>query len=189
MNAKHEPSAEKKALVDSLLAIDRRMPTSSAEAREVTQKVLRRDRRRVRILTGATLGLFLLTVVGMCLSVYWYYIKVVPYAAKYEQDVAALERELAKREPKPSEPDLLAWTARSSRIQGSVLFKIQLANLWGILALFAIMLVAAVCTVLLIMATRGATLRQIQASLLALSEQFDALQQSIQGSRSSGGGP
>ena len=46
------------------------------------------------------------------------------------------------------------------------------------MALFAVMLAAAVCTVLLIMATRGATLRQIQASLLALSEQFDTLQQS-----------
>jgi hypothetical protein len=35
---------------------------------------------------------------------------------------------------------------------------------------------------------RRATLRQIQASLLALSEQFDALKQSLQGGHSSGGG-
>ena len=55
------------------------------------------------------------------------------------------------------------------------------------MALFAVMLAAAVCTVLLIRATRSATLRQIQASLLALSEQFDALQQSLQGGQSSGG--
>ena len=78
MNAKHEQSAEKKALVDTLLAIDSRMPTSSAEGREVAKKVLRRDRRRVRILTWMTIGFFLLTVIGICGSVYWYYIKVVP---------------------------------------------------------------------------------------------------------------
>jgi hypothetical protein len=50
------------------------------------------------------------------------------------------------------------------------------------------LLVAAFSTVLLIKATRGATLRQIQASLLALSEQFDTLQQSLQGGQPSGGG-
>ena len=78
MNAKHEQSAEKKALVDTLLAIDSRMPTSSAEGREVAKQVLRRDRRRVRILTWVTIGFFLLTVIGICLSAYWYYIKFVP---------------------------------------------------------------------------------------------------------------
>ena len=68
------------------------------------------------------------------------------------------------------------------------LYMVQLGSLWAIATLLAVMLAAAVCTVLLIMATRGATLRQIQASLLALSEQFDALQQSLQGGQSSGGG-
>ena len=71
--------------------------------------------------------------------------------------------------------------------QCHALYMFQLVSLWATVALFAIMLAAAVCTVLLIMATRGATLRQIQASLLALSEQFDTLQQSLQGGQSSGG--
>ena len=66
MNAKHEQSAEKKALADALLAIDSRMPTSSAEGREIAKEVLRRDRRRVRILTWMTIGFFLLTVIGIC---------------------------------------------------------------------------------------------------------------------------
>ena len=88
MNAKHEQSAEKKALVDTLLAIDSRMPTSSAEAREVAKGVLRRDRRRVRILTWVTIGFFLLTVIGICGSVYWYYIKVVPAMNRFERDIS-----------------------------------------------------------------------------------------------------
>lgn len=189
MNAKHEPSPEKKALVDSLLAIDRRAPTSSAEAREVAQKVLRRDRRRVRVLTCITIGFFVLTVMGICGSVYWYQLKVVPAFEKFKQDITSLDQRLDKRGLKSSDPDLLGWTAGMAAAGGYTLLMIQFANLWGTLALVTVMLAAAVCTVLLIRATRGATLRQIQVSLLVLSEQFEALQQSLQHVQSSGGGP
>jgi hypothetical protein len=186
MNAKHEPSAEKKALVDTLLALDSSVPASSADGREVAKAVLRRDRRRVRILTWATIGLFLLTVVGICGSVYWYSIKVVPYMNHFERDFlewakSSTVEPLSKESPQ-------ANLAVSTIISCRILYKIQLANLGGTVALLAIMLTAAVCTVLLIRASRTATLHQIQASLLALSEQFDALQQSLQASHSSGGG-
>ncbi len=187
MNAKHEQPAEKKTLVDTLLAIDSRMPSSSAEAREVAKQVLRRDRRRVRILTWMTIGFFLLTVIGICGSVYWYSIKVVPDMNRLEQgfsrlmpQIFNLEPDLSKRNP---QTDIAIDAAMSCRI----LYKIQLANLGGTMALFVVMLAAAFSTVLLIRATRAATLRQIQASLLALSEQFDALQRSLQGGQSSGG--
>jgi hypothetical protein len=192
MNAKHEPSAEKKALVDTLLAIDSRMPTSSAEGREIAKQVLRRDRRRVRIITWMTMGFFLLTIIGICGCVYWYSIKVLPGMNRFQLDIHDLDQQLikredqlAKQEPQPSKPDLLAMTARISAAASYQLFMIQHANLGGTMVLFVVMLAAAFCTVLLIMATRGATLRQIQASLLALSEQFDALQQSLH-SRPSG---
>jgi fatty acid desaturase len=188
MNANHEQSAEKKALVDTLLAIDSRMPTSSAEAREVAKEVLRRDRRRVRILTWATSGLFLLTVIGICLSAYWYYIKVMPEMNGLRKGIPAMYSDISKLEPQSSKPDPLARIAMLAVEQCHILYMILLVTVWGILVLLAIMLVAAVCTVLLIRATRGATLRQIQASLLALSEQFNALQQSLQGGQPSGSG-
>ena len=88
MNAKHEQSAEKKALVDTLLAIDSRMPTSSAEGREVAKEVLRRDRRRVRILTWMTIGFFLLTVIGICFFVYFYCLKFAPAMDKYQRHIS-----------------------------------------------------------------------------------------------------
>jgi hypothetical protein len=188
MNAKHEPSAGKKALVDSLLAIDSSVPASSAEGREVAKAVLRRDRRRVRILTWATIGLFLLTVVGIGGSAYFYHIKVTPSFEKLKKDIILLEQQLDKQQLKSTKPDLVDWTARIAAAGTCTLFLIQFANLYGTLALFAVMLAAAVSTVLLIRASRTATLHQIQASLLALSEQFDSLQQSLQASHSSGGG-
>jgi hypothetical protein len=186
MNAKQETSAEKKTLVDSLLAIDSRMPTSSAEGREVAKEVLRRDRRRVCILTWVTSGLFLLMVIGICGSVYWYSMKVVPYMDHFERDFlewvkSATVEPLSKGSP---QANLAVSTALSCRM----LYKIQFANLGGTIALFVVMLMAAFCTVLLIRATRGATLRQIQTSLLVLSEQFDSLQQSLQSGQSSSSG-
>ncbi len=181
MNAKHEQSAEKKALVDSLLAIDSRTPTSAAEVREVATKVLRRDRRRVRILTWMTIGSFLLTVLGIGGGVYWYYMKVVPTMNWHQRIMSELSPQLSNKEPLGS---AILTTAAACQI----LYKIQLANLWGIMALFTAMLAAACCTVLLIMASRRATLRQIQTSLLALSEQFDTLQRSLDGGKSNGGG-
>ena len=135
-----------------------------------------------------TIGFFLLTVIGICGSVYWYHIKVVPAFDKYQRDISAVEQQLAKQEPQPSKPDLLDMTARMTVGQGYELFMIQFANLWGTVALLAVMLAAALCTVLLIMATRRATLRQIQASLLILSEQLDTLQRSLHDGHSTGGG-
>ncbi len=188
MNAKHEQSAEKKALVDALLAIDSRMPSPPAEGREVAKRALRCDRRRVRILMWMTIGFFLLTVIGICFSVYFYYTKIVPAMDRYQQDILVMEQQLSKQEPRPSKPDLLLMTARMTVGQGGLLFGFQLVQFWGTVVVFAVMLAAAFCTVLLTMAMRRATLRQIQAGLLVLSEQFDALQQSLQGGHSSGGG-
>jgi hypothetical protein len=190
MNAKHEPSAEKKALVDTLLAIDSRMPTSSAEGREVAKRVLSRDRRRVRILTWMTSGLFLLTVIGICGALYWYHIKVTPAFEKFHRDIVLLDKQFDKREAKLSEQDLLRWTMEMASAGSYTLFLIQYANLWGILTLLGGTLAVVFCTVMLIIASRRATLGQIQASLLALSEQFDVLQQSLQDDqRPARGGP
>jgi hypothetical protein len=188
MSPKHEQSAEKKAIVDTLLAIDGRMPTLSAKGREVAKEVLRRDRRRVRILTWLMSGLFLLMVIGICGSVYWYYIKVVPQMNGMRKSILELEPKLSKPNEQLYKTNPLASTALMTAWQCHVLYRILFVTVWGIAALLAIMLAAAVCTLLLIRATRSASLHQIQASLLALSEQFDALQQSLQGGQSSGGG-
>jgi hypothetical protein len=188
MNDNREEPAGKNTLADALLAIDSRMPTSSAEGREVAKRALRRDRRRVRVLTWMTIGFFLLTVIGICLSVYWYHIKVVSNMNRFGQDVNELGAQIKNLEPEPSKRSPQTTIAMDAAGACYALYCSQLAGVLGISALFAVMLAAAVCTVLLIMATRGATLRQIQASLLVLSEQLDALQRSLHGGHATGGG-
>src|SRR5437763_1633732 len=125
MNDRRKEPAGKETLADALLAIDRGMPASPADARGVAEEALRRDRRRVRMLTWLTIGLFVLTVIGICFFVYFYCLKFAPAMAKYqrhisavEQELSARERQLAKQEPQPSTPDLLTTTAGMTIGQG-----------------------------------------------------------------------
>jgi Flp pilus assembly protein TadB len=183
MNDHRGESAGKKTLADSLLAIDSRMPGSSAEAREIARETLRRDRRRVRMLTWMTVGFFLLTILGICFIVWFYYLKIAPAMDAYQRDISVLELQLEKQDSQTSKQDLVDITPEYLIGLGWALFRIQAITLWGIVAVLAVMLAGAVCTVLLIMAT----LRRIQLSLLALSEQFDMVQRSIDGGHSTGG--
>jgi len=173
MNAKHEQSTQKNALADSLLELDCRKATSTADGRALAGRVLRRDRLRVRLLTGATIVFFLLAVIGIYWNFHLANTQIMPKFWKYSEE--ALKH-------KPTGVELTtAYFVQE-------LYMSQMTSIWIASAAVAALLVAAVCTVLLVMATRRATLRQIQVSLLVLSEQFDTLQRSLHGSRSTGGG-
>jgi hypothetical protein len=192
MNANRDESAGKKTLADTLLDIDNRMPSSTTGGREIAKQVLRRDQQRVRILTWMTVGFFLLTVIGIGLSIFWYYIKVVPIIDKYQKEISVTGKNLANQEPLPesqlSKQEPLGGFVILTASLCQVLYRILFVTILGISVLFMVMLAAAFCTVLLIMASRRATLGQIQASLLALSEQFDTLQRSLHADHSTGGG-
>jgi hypothetical protein len=180
MNAHREESPEKKSLADALLAVDGRTPRSPSEARKVAEKAVRDARRWVRILSGVTIGFLLLTIVGVGLSVTFCYSRIVPAMEMCRRDTAELEQQLAAYQAIIPQPDLLATTARVTAAGSSAFFFLHVVTIRGIALLLAVMLAAAACTVLLIMASRRATLRQIQVGLLVLSEQFDALQRSRQ---------
>jgi hypothetical protein len=189
MNANREEPVGKNTLADTLLAIEGSMPGSSAEAREVAKKVMRRDRRRVRILTWLTISFFLLTVLGICGCVYWYTLKVLPTRNLFEGSLYKSVSQIHNLEPDMSKYSPQTNLTLDTAVACKILYQIQIANLGGTMALFVVMLAAAVCTILLIRASRRATLRQIQASLLALSEQFDTLQKSLHELHSTDGKP
>jgi hypothetical protein len=184
---REEPAADK-PLADALLAIDGRAPASFAEARQVAEKALRRTRRWVRVLTAMTVGFMLLMIVGIGLSAWFCYFKLAPAKEKIHTDIVDLGRQLQDYKAKNPQLDLLATTAGITAGTGYTSILLHAITLWGISALLAVMLAAAVCTVLLVMASRRAALRQIQLGLLVLSEQFDALQRSLHGGSFPGGG-
>jgi hypothetical protein len=191
MNDKREEPPVSKKLADALLEIDTRLPDSLAQGREAAKQAMRRDRRQVRILTWVTASLFLLMFFGIGFSAWFYYVKVVPTTNRHQQDIRVLEtlldQDLAKQAPASKKMDLLQTTAMMTIAGGQALFVMQAVTLIEFTVLLAIMLAAACCTVLLIIASRRATLRQIQASLVALSVQFEALQRSLASGQSASG--
>jgi hypothetical protein len=163
MNTNQEHPADKKALPDALLEFDGRQATSAGRA--LASRVLRRDRRRVRLLIGATIVLFLLALVGIYGS--FSYAKTDIYSK-----ISQCSEEVGKQGHGFTGVQLNTLTLLQDAYM--IQFKIVLMNS---LALAAI-LVAAVLTVLLVLASRHATLRQIQANLLVLSDQIETMRQS-----------
>jgi hypothetical protein len=142
-----------RTLLDLALA-----PSPAApDPRELTRNVLGRDRRRVRLLTVLATLFWVLTTAGTVCLCPFYVIVVAPRLRAYQAGRARLEH------------DWNDWAMVG-----------DWAAYW-VLACILSLLLAAVCTVLLILASRRATLRQINASLVVVSEQLKQLRQGAPG--------
>jgi hypothetical protein len=156
------------------LELDGRTATATIEARTLADRVLRRDRLRLRILTGATIIFSVLSA----LAIYGFFHLIT-----------------ASIRPKVWESmDVMFKDKRITEIELATLrllqdiLTIQMESNLVASAAVATLLLAALCTVLLILATRRATFRKIQISLVVLSEQIDALRESLRNSHSAAGG-
>src|SRR3954447_16187757 len=130
------------------------------DVREQTWSILERDRRRVRRLTVMTVAAWLLSTV-LILTVLVAFGLLFPSVAKLRMDVEQGKVTQARREQLRNEHDL-------GLMKGTLLIAFSVAALTF----------AAICTVLLNLSTRRATLRQINASLLEISEQLKELRSS-----------
>jgi hypothetical protein len=143
----------------TLLKLDAAALGGAPDARELTWRVLERDRRRVRRWTAVTVGVWILAA-AMVLSALVAFGLLMPQRAKLVQDVEA--GKVAGAERQHAERDLLVGF-----LMGAVLIG------WSVFVLA----LAALCTVLLLSASRRATLRQVNASLLEVAEQLKRLRQ------------
>ena len=130
------------------------------DVREQTWMILERDRRRVRRLAGLTIGAWLLSTV-LIFTVLVAFGFLFPRVAKLRMDVEQGKVTQDQREQLRHEHDL-------GLMKGTLLIAFSVAALTF----------AALCTVLLNLATRRATLRQINASLLEISDQLKELRSS-----------
>jgi hypothetical protein len=130
------------------------------DVREQTWTILERDRRRVRRLTGITIGAWLLSTV-LIFTVLVAFGFLFPRVAKLRIDVEQGKVTHDQREHLRNEHDL-------GLMKGTLLIAFSVA----------VLTFAALCTVLLNLTTRRATLRQINASLLVISEQLKELRSS-----------
>src|SRR5205085_1982547 len=126
-------------------------------ARQQTRDVLARDRRRIRRLAMLTAVFWVLTAVDVVWLVCFYVIQIAPRLRAYGAGRAHLQN------------DWNDWATVGD------------CGAWSLLAFIFALLAAAACTVLLILFSRRATLRQINANLLAISEQLRQLRPSSGG--------
>jgi predicted membrane protein len=147
-----------KELGKALLQLDADKVAAAPNATQLTQDILNRDRRRVHWLTGLTIatwivaGLMILVVLGA------FVFTVIPHVKTLTQDINA--GNLTSEQ-----------TVRILHMHTVMFLKSSILIAFSVF----IMAVAALFTVLLIFASRHATLRQVTANLADVSEQLKKL--------------
>jgi hypothetical protein len=124
------------------------------DSRDRTAQILQRDRRRIRLLGVATLLLWLIGVCGIVFVLYKLYIYVPQYLEFAGEKTATSSME------------------RRQSITENYLAGFQIGFV-VISCSAAVLALAALGTFLLVLDTRRATLRQINASLILISERLD----------------
>jgi hypothetical protein len=140
-----------KDLGRALLNLNVAPAPAAPDPRQWTRNILARDQRRVRVLAVLATLFWVLTAAGVVCLCPFYVMVVAPRLRAYQAGRAHLEH------------DWNDWALVG-----------DWAAYW-ILACILSLLLAAVCTVLLILVSRRATLRQINASLVEISEQLKQL--------------
>src|SRR5262245_2253929 len=122
------------------------------DPRQLTRRVLRRDRLRLRILAGLTTLFWFLGAVGIFLLIWTFLIWVAPK---------------------------LIQVAREQGVR-PVLVEVMAKGMAGVAVCVACLALAALFTIFLILASRRATLRQVNAQLREISEEVKSLRPSGQ---------
>jgi hypothetical protein len=148
-----------KDLGEALLKLDAAALAGVSDHRQQVWSILERDRRRVRMLTWVVVVTWLLAG-ALVLTGLISYGFVFPMQAKVFKQI-----EEGKLTPK-----------QANELQRTVLISFQMTTLLIAWSVF-LMAAAALCTVFLILASRRATLRQVNASLVEIGEQLKRLRQ------------
>jgi hypothetical protein len=141
----------------SLLQAGTAEPSGSLDGRRLTAQILDRDRRRIRLLGAVTLLLWLLAAGGIAFMLYQLSVHLPRYLAFSGEKVGTTT--LPRRQ-----------SITESSLAG---FQIGMVVVAGSMAVLAL---AGLGTFLLVLATRRATLRQINASLILISQRLERLQ-------------
>ena len=142
-----------KELGKALLNLELGPAAPVPDAHEMARRIFAGDKRRVRLLAALATGFWTLAVGGVAGLIAFYYLYIAPRLDSY----AAARNRL--------DDDWTDWHTAGDMTAG-----IALASIIAVL-------LAAVCTVLLVGASRRATLRQINANLTKISEQLASLRQ------------
>jgi hypothetical protein len=132
----------------ALLALDTTPKPSEIDPRQMARNIVQRDRRRIRLLAVLSAAFWIAATGGVVWLATMYFLTVEPRLNAYAAGHAQLES------------DWKDW-ARAGDVAAR-----------SLLVCLAAMLLAAISTVVLILLSRHATLRQINATLSELSERL-----------------
>lgn len=145
----------------ALLKLDAADLSGVPEMRQQTLRILDRDKRRVRLLASLTLGLWLIAAVVISFVLYVFYWHIVPKQMVLIRNIGVGQA------PPPDVVQQVVSVHITALQKGTVIVAVSVATLT----------LAALGTVLLVFASRRATLRQVNASLVEISEQLKQLRQ------------
>jgi len=148
-----------KELGRALLDLDSRQLAGITDPREQTWKILERDRRRVWWLTALTITLWAVAI----LMVLW---MLVAFGLLFPQQAYMMQEIEQGRLPPETREDV--------QFKSQIIFQMITV---GVTASVGVLALAALSTIFLVLASRRATLRQINASLLEISQQLKELRQ------------
>jgi hypothetical protein len=143
----------------ALLELDATSVIKGADVRRQTQVVLDRDRRRLRLITGLTVAVWLFATFLVCSGLVSFGLTF-PRQAKLVQDIE--NRELDAQQRDEAQREVLV-----SFMKGVMLIAFSVC----------IMALAALCTVMLIVASRRASLRHMNAGLMEIAGELAQLRQ------------
>ena len=148
-----------KELREALLGLDSTRLNAVPDAHQLTRKILERDGRRVRLLAVLTIVLWAIAASGI-LVVLYALLALHPEQRELARDVERGRVTSAERE-------------RIEQVHWAVIEKTTAVVAISV----AVLTLAALGTVFLVFASRGATIRQVNATLLEISEQLKLLKQ------------
>jgi hypothetical protein len=149
-----------KELSDALLKLDATQLSGATDVRALTWKILDADRRRVRRWVIVTVALWVVAAI-VILGAFVAFGLLFPAHAKVMQE-AGIPREVVERPPEIEKMHLIL-TSFIGKVSFLVAFSVLTLTL------------ATLATLFLILATRRATLRQMNASLIEIGEQLKRL--------------
>lgn len=135
---------------------------SRDDARRTAESVLKKDRRRIRVLAGLTIGLWILS--GLLIPAIYF-----PLEAHVMPKFEVMEKLAERADPKVDAQFVAAQVASAG--------KAAVFATVGFLSIFTITsLLAALSTVVLVLTVRRVTLRQVSEQLAEISQQLRRLQ-------------
>lgn len=155
------------------------LPDSRLMAREIS----RSDQQRIRLMAGLSIFFWLLAAAGLvllCIGLnnFLMYVRLADINQRIAIDIQKRASDKEQHNPKAPSSDSIARALDRDlreRVHGTQLLH---KSIWFVAGSVGALFLAALCTVLLVIASRRATLRQINLSLMELSEQVRQLRAS-----------